>query len=307
MRSTAIRPSSCAPAPSPADMRNRSTALFATRYLEAMAAIDTGRQSVPMSLKARSGVRRARTSCGNWLAAANVEIVTRTLEAGSGSRRGMQVMTFDQRRQDVIHSERRQKGRSRRTRIRRSAPAPPMPRGAGHRSEQTATSLRRRHIGRHPVVDRTELALETVRRSRPIDAVRRSSSSPTATMTTPHLASAFGGIVRVVREPALGQQAARSKGIRVAASSWVARTRDDDIYCRNSSNRFAGDDEGRADIIEPTIASFARIGSTARPISRPRRGAIGRASGRGPGRCGEFSGKFPRTVLNEFQSTRRRP
>ena len=49
------------PAPSPAPMRNRSTALFAERYLEAMAAIDTGRQSVPMSLKARGAVRRARS------------------------------------------------------------------------------------------------------------------------------------------------------------------------------------------------------------------------------------------------------
>jgi len=47
------------PPHSPVEMRNRSTALFAERYLEAMAAIDTGRQSVPVSLKARSAVRHA--------------------------------------------------------------------------------------------------------------------------------------------------------------------------------------------------------------------------------------------------------
>jgi len=47
------------PAPSPVEMHNKSTALFATRYLEAMAEIDSGRQSVPMVLKAGSLVWRA--------------------------------------------------------------------------------------------------------------------------------------------------------------------------------------------------------------------------------------------------------
>ncbi len=49
------------PPSSPAAMRNVSTALFAERYLEAMAAIDSGRQSVPPSIRARSAVRRARS------------------------------------------------------------------------------------------------------------------------------------------------------------------------------------------------------------------------------------------------------
>jgi len=47
------------PKASPVEMRNRSTALFAERYIEAMAAIDSGRQSAPMSLKARSAAWRA--------------------------------------------------------------------------------------------------------------------------------------------------------------------------------------------------------------------------------------------------------
>ncbi len=66
-----------------------------------------------------------------------------------------------------------------------------------------------------------------------------------------------GGIVRVVREPALGQQAARSKGIRAATSSWVALLDDDDIYLPNFIESVVpAMDDGRADIIATDHRKF---------------------------------------------------
>lgn len=110
-----------------------------------------------------------------------------------------------------------------------------------------------------PSYDRTELALDTVRsviaQSVPVREI-----IIVANGGDDHAAfwqAQCGGIVRVVRERARGQQAARSSGIKAATSSWVALLDDDDLYLPNFiESVLPAIEDGRADIVATDHRKF---------------------------------------------------
>ncbi len=110
-----------------------------------------------------------------------------------------------------------------------------------------------------PSFDRTTLALDSVRSVlgqttpvREIIVVANGDDEHAA-----FWAANSGGIVKVVREAAPGQQAARSTGIRAAVSSWVALLDDDDIYLPNFiESVLPAIEDGRADIVATDHRKF---------------------------------------------------
>jgi glycosyltransferase involved in cell wall biosynthesis len=103
-----------------------------------------------------------------------------------------------------------------------------------------------------PCFDRTVLALDTVRsvlaQSTPVREI-----IVVVNGSDEHAAfwrANAGGIVRVIRVPPLGQQAARTRGIEAATSRWVALLDDDDIYLPDFiESILPAIEDGRADVI----------------------------------------------------------
>jgi glycosyltransferase involved in cell wall biosynthesis len=110
-----------------------------------------------------------------------------------------------------------------------------------------------------PSVDRTELALETVRsvlvQTRPVREiiVVTNGSKEHAAFWQAHA----GGKVRTVRQPSPGQQAARNAGIEAAVSTWVAMLDDDDLYSPEFiESVMPAIADGRADVIATDHRKF---------------------------------------------------
>jgi glycosyltransferase involved in cell wall biosynthesis len=110
-----------------------------------------------------------------------------------------------------------------------------------------------------PSFDRTVLALDSLRsvldQSTPVREIIivANGDDEHAAFWAAH----SGGIVRVVREAAPGQQAARSTGIRAAVSTWIALLDDDDIYLPDFiESVLPAIADGRADIIATDHRKF---------------------------------------------------
>jgi glycosyltransferase involved in cell wall biosynthesis len=152
-----------------------------------------------------------------------------------------------------------------------------------------------------PSLERTSLAMETVRsvlgQSRQVREI-----IVVANGNDEHAAfwqAQAGGIIKVVREAVPGQQAARTAGLQVATSTWVALLDDDDIYAPNFIESVVpAIEDGRADIISTDHRKFwpdrvdEKTNNEAAPSGywkgiRPRRSATEWS----------FVGKFPLHLL----------
>jgi glycosyltransferase involved in cell wall biosynthesis len=110
-----------------------------------------------------------------------------------------------------------------------------------------------------PSMDRTDLALETVRsvleQSRPVREIIVVTNG-----SDEHAAfwqANAGGKVRTVRQPNAGQQAARNAGIEAAVSTWVAMLDDDDLYLPDFiESVMPAIVDGRADVIATDHRKF---------------------------------------------------
>jgi glycosyltransferase involved in cell wall biosynthesis len=110
-----------------------------------------------------------------------------------------------------------------------------------------------------PSMDRTDLALETVRsvlkQSRPVREIIVVTNG-----SDEHAAfwqANSGGKVRIVRQPNAGQQAARNAGIEAAVSTWVAMLDDDDLYLPDFiESVMPAIADGRADVIATDHRKF---------------------------------------------------
>ena len=152
-----------------------------------------------------------------------------------------------------------------------------------------------------PCFDRTELALDTVRsvlaQSTPVREI-----IVVANGSNDHAAfwqANSGGIVRVIRVPPLGQQAARTRGIEAATSSWVALLDDDDSYLPNFvESILPAIEDGRADVIGTDHRKFRadRVDHQTNFEAAPF-GYWKRIKPRDPNVEWSFVGKFPLQLL----------
>ena len=113
-----------------------------------------------------------------------------------------------------------------------------------------------------PSFDRTELALETVQsvldQSCPVREI-----VIVANGSDDHAAfwdARSNDLVRVVRMPPIGKQAARNAGIRAARCAWVATLDDDDLYLPDFiASVMPAIADGRADIIATDHRKFSAV------------------------------------------------